>query len=43
MDRRHPVLVAQWAGNCVDVPQQVDVQMWQDMDQVWIDRMGDHA
>jgi integrase len=34
--------VAKWAGNSVDVLQRVYAQVWTQMDEVWIDRMGDH-
>ncbi|WP_150244854.1 tyrosine-type recombinase/integrase [Nocardiopsis quinghaiensis] len=35
--------VAKWAGNSVDVLQRVYAQVWTQMDEVWINRMGDHG
>ncbi|NYI95898.1 integrase [Streptomonospora nanhaiensis] len=35
--------VARWAGHSVEVLQRIYAQVWTEMDDVWIDRMGDHV
>ncbi|WP_393916348.1 hypothetical protein [Halostreptopolyspora alba] len=34
--------VAKWAGHSVEVLRRTYAQVWSEMDDVWIDRMGDH-
>ncbi|MGW9447110.1 tyrosine-type recombinase/integrase, partial [Bacillus mobilis] len=34
--------VARWAGHSVEVLQRIYAQVWTEMDEVWIERMGDH-
>lgn len=34
--------VARWAGHSVEVLQRTYAQVWTEMEDVWIDRMGDH-